>query len=223
MIVKVIILHGWGQNKEHWRSIAEKLGNNVICLDLPGFGKEKIVNQNWGVPEYTDWVIDKIKGYKQIILIGHSFGGRITTEIASKRPKWLKGIILSGSPSIHRPTLITRLKILIFKLGKFIIPNSLKELLLPYDLKKAVSRNLETTFRKVVVYDQTNQLKNINIPALLIWGNEDKMVPIKIAEEIKHLIKNSELKIIDNAGHNSFLVNPNLFYSYVKKFIENIK
>ena len=95
--------------------------------------------------------------------------------------------------------------------------------LLPKDLRKAVDRDLEKTFKKVVMYDQTKQLDNITIPTLLIWGNNDKIVPIKIAQEIKMLVKNSDLKIIDKAGHNSFLDNPNLFYSYVKKFVETVK
>ena len=207
--MKVIILHGWGQNKEHWRTLAEKLGNNVTCLDLPGFGQEKIVDNNWGVPEYAKWVENQIKDYKSVILIGHSFGGRITTEIAGKRPNYLKAIVLSGSPSIYRPTLSTRLKIFVSKFGKFIIPYKLKMYLLPKDLRKAVNRDLENTYKKVVMYDQTKQLNNITIPTLLIWGSDDKIVPIKIAHEINRLVKNSNLKIIDKAGHNSFLDNPN--------------
>lgn len=222
--MKLILLHGWSQNKEVWNTIISKISNyKTLAIDLPGFGEEKIINPNWGVSEYTDWVINKIKNYKQVILIGHSFGGRIATEIASKRPKWLKGIVLSGSPSIYRPTFKIRLKILIFKMGKHILSNNLKESLLPIDLKNAVSKNLETTFRKVVIYDQTRQLKNINIPTLLIWGNYDKIVSIKIAGEIHGLVKNSELKIIASAGHNSFMDNPHLFSGYVKKFIEKIK
>jgi len=221
--VKIVILHGWGQNKEVWNELGNKLRMDIVAIDLPGFGQEKIIDNNWGVPEYAKWVENQIKDYKRVILIGHSFGGRITTEIAGKKPDYLKAIVLSGSPSIYRPTLITRLKIFISKFGKFIIPYKLRMYLLPKDLRKAVDRDLEKTFKKVVMYDQTKQLDNITIPTLLIWGNNDKIVPIKIAQEIKMLVKNSDLKIIDKAGHNSFLDNPNLFYSYVKKFVETVK
>ncbi len=221
--MKVIILHGWGQDKTVWEGLTDKLGKNSLSIDMPGFGKEKIVDPTWGVPEYTQWVINKIKDYNDVILIGHSFGGRLTAEIASKRPKWLKGIILSGAPCVYKPSFKTKFKITIFKIAKYFIPYKLRLRYFPTDLKKAIDRGLEATFRKVISYDQTNQLKSISLPTLIIWGRDDKVVPLSIAKEMNGLISNSELKIINDADHNSFLDNPNLFYSYVKKFIENIK
>lgn len=220
--MKIILLHGWGQDKSVWKNLVDKLGRNSLCFDMPGFGKEKIVDSTWGVPEYTQWVIDKIKNYDDVILIGHSFGGRITVEIASKNPKWLRGIILSGAPCVYKPSLKTKLKIAVFKIAKFLIPYNLRLRYFPRDLKNAIDRGLETTFRKVINYDQTNQLQKINIPSLLIWGQNDLSVPLNVANEINKSIKNSKLKIINNADHNSFLDNPNLFYGYVKKFIESI-
>lgn len=221
--MRVIILHGWGQNTMLWKNLASKLGKNASCFDLPGFGREPIVDPSWGVPEYANWVIEKIEGEKNVILLGHSFGGRIATEIASKRPKWLKGLILSGSPSIYRPAIKTRLKIYLSKLAKSLVPSSVRTKYLPTEIKKAESRGLGQTFRKAVAYDQTDNLVKINIPTLLIWGERDIEAPLRLAYEINKLVKGSELKIIDGVGHNSFSENPNLFYSYVKKFIENIK
>lgn len=223
MAVKIIILHGWGQNTTLWQDLATKLGKNALAFDLPGFGKEPIVDPDWGVPEYANWVIKKIEKYKDIIIIGHSFGGRIATEIASKRPGWLKGLILSGSPSIYRPSLKTLVRIYLSKIIKLFVPKKILAKYLPNDIKNAISRGLEKTFRKAVVYDQTKNLTKIDVPTLLIWGENDDEAPLRIGYEIHHLVKNSELKVIDHVGHNSFQENPNLFYSYVKKFIENIK
>ncbi|MFZ3301277.1 MAG: alpha/beta hydrolase [Microgenomates group bacterium] len=224
MAVKIIILHGWSQDKGLWQDLAYKLGKKSKAIDLPGFGKEKIINSNWGVPDYAKWVEDKIKQKEdKIILIGHSFGGRIAAEIASHKPEWLKGLILSGAPCIYRPDTKTKAKIILSKIAKLVIPRSFQGKYLPKDLKKAKKMGLETTFRKTVIYDQTKNLRKINVPTLLIWGENDVDAPIRISYEINKLINKSQLKIIDGAGHNSFLENPNLFYSYVKKFTENIK
>ena len=220
--MNIVILHGWGQNAGFWKNLTDKLGKNARSFDMPGFGDEAIVNPNWGVPEYADWVIKKIKKRKDIVLIGHSFGGRITAEIAGKKPRWLKGIVLSGAPCLYKPTLKTRFRIITYKFLKLFIPKNLRSIFFTIDLKKARDKGLEKVFRNVVVYDQTKQLENINIPTLLIWGENDTTVPLYIAKEIKKIIKNSDLRIIDNAGHNSNFDNPNLFYGYVKKFIENI-
>lgn len=104
--MKIVILHGWGHDKTMWGSIVKKLGRNAIALDLPGFGAEPLHDKNWGVPDYANWVNRKISKYKNVMLIGHSFGGRIAAEIASKNPENLKGLILTGAPCLYRPNLI---------------------------------------------------------------------------------------------------------------------
>jgi pimeloyl-ACP methyl ester carboxylesterase len=218
--VKIIILHGWGHNGDLWTQLANKLGKDALAIDMPGFGKEPLVRDYWGVPDYAKWAEKKISKYKNVVLIGHSFGGRVSAEIASKNPKYLKGLILSGAPCIYRPTLAIQLRIKIYKLFKFLIPQEYRNLFYSGDLKKA--GELEKIFRKVINYDQTKQLQRINLPTLLIWGENDEQVPLRIAQEINILIQVSQLQIIENTGHNAFMESPNLFYAYVKKFISSL-
>ncbi|MDP3994522.1 MAG: alpha/beta hydrolase [bacterium] len=218
----IIILPGWGHSSDIWKSVAQKLGKNTAGIDMPGFGKKMLVNSNWGIPDYAKWVEGKIDTSKNTVLIGHSFGGRVAAEIASRRPRWLKGLVLAGAPCLYRPSLKTRLKINLNKNLKHIIPAGLRQRLLTGELKEAGIMKMEKIFRNAVKYDQTNKLKKINSPTLLIWGGDDNDVPLRIANEMKGLIKKSNLKIIEGAGHNSFLDNPNLFFGYVKNFTKNI-
>jgi pimeloyl-ACP methyl ester carboxylesterase len=107
---KLIILHGWGQHAKIWDPFVSQIGDIIEtqAWDLPGFGKEPLVSDEWGVPEYADWVVEKVDeefaAGTEIILLGHSFGGRVSSWIASQNPDWLSGLILSGSPSIYRPS-----------------------------------------------------------------------------------------------------------------------
>lgn len=218
----LVILPGWGHGRNIWKSFSEMVRFNLTVLDLPGFGNEKLINDSWGVPEYSLWVEKKIK-YNNVILLGHSFGGRIAARIASKKPKWLKGLILTDAPCIYQPTTKTKFTIQITKALKYFFPNKIRQILLSYDLKEAQKLGMEKVFRKVVSYDQSKELKKISVPTLLIWGNEDNEVPLKIAYEINDLINRSTLIIIEKAGHNCFLDSPYLFYSHVKNFIQNIK
>ena len=220
--MQTIILHGWEHNANLWKNMAVKIGRNVMSIDLPGFGSSPLIKDDWGIPQYAEWVEKKIKNDKGVVLIGHSFGGRIVAEIASKQPKWLKGIILSGAPCLYRPTLSTKVKIRVAKIAKKLLPNSIRTLFYTQDLKAASKKSLEKIFRKAVNYDQTAQLKKIDIPALLIWGENDDQVPVKIAHEMKKLIPNSNLKIIENAGHNVYLEKPDLFACYVKNHIKDL-
>jgi len=112
----IVILHGWGHNGQLWQNLANKLGSSAKSLDLPGFGSEPLVEDDWGVPQYAHWVERKIKKYKNVVLIGHSFGGRIAAEIASRKQIYVKGLILSGAPCIYRPSFQTLLRIKIYKM-----------------------------------------------------------------------------------------------------------
>lgn len=217
--MKIIILHGWGHNGQLWHSLANKF-QDAIALDMPGFGDEPLIENDWGIPEYAKWVDENISKYKQVVLLGHSFGGRVATEIASTNPKYLRGLILSGAPSIYRPSHKTKLKIKVYKASKTFLPPVMRRKFYSGDLK--ISGKLEKIFRKVVTYDQTRQLQKIKVPTLLIWGKNDDQVPVRIAEEIHHLIENSKLKIIEDSGHNTYLEKSDLFYGYVKNFISNL-
>lgn len=213
MTQPLIILHGWGQSRDNWKEIEEKLKQKditVVILDLPGFGSEPLISNEWGVPEYADWVKNKIESlqFKNVILLGHSFGGRIASFIASKNPKWLDKLILYGAPCIYRPSLTICFKILIAKiLKKFGLKGKYKN----QELEDADKSGLGEIFRKVVPFDQSQELKKINTKTYLIWGERDNSVPVRIAIEMQSLIPNSELTILNNLGHNAHLENANLF------------
>ena len=83
----LIYLHGWGQNIEMMEPIAKPFMNeyNILILDLPGFGKSNEPKDIWSLEDYATMLhslIDKLK-IKKIILIGHSFGGKIALIYAS--------------------------------------------------------------------------------------------------------------------------------------------
>jgi len=218
--VKILILHGWGHSKDYWRKIVDMLGKDAMAIDLPGFGSEDAPSNDWGVADYASWVHKKILNTNEVVLIGHSFGGRVAASVASRRPKNLKALILTGAPCLRRPTLSTKLKIVFAKLAKIFYSSKNTPILASDDYKE--SGRLEGVFRRVVVYDQEDELRKIAIPTLLIWGERDASVPTSIAKEMTNMIEKSELVIIENTGHNLFLENPNLFYGSIKKFISNL-
>ncbi len=230
LFMNLVILHGWQQQKEDLHLLSTQLETlegvkSITVLDLPGFGKEPLKDASWGVPEYSHWVSTVIEGKRlqNVVIIGHSFGGRIASFIGSKHPKWLSGLVLSGSPSIYRPEKLTKVKTVFFKLLKPLRKIKLvKSLLLPNDVLMAEKAGLGSIFRKVVVFDQTHEVQKIQVPTLIIWGENDQSVPLSLAKELSRLIPKSKLIVIPHAGHNTFISHPNLFFGYVKNFIENL-
>lgn len=221
--IPLVVLHGWGHDKSSWEAFAKRFHDRpVISIDLPGFGTEPLVSGNWGVPEYADWTEQKIDSLHQgeVVLLGHSFGGRIAALIASRRPAWLSGLILYGAPVLYRPTFSIRARIV---LAKFLKP-ALKGFRAKgnAELEEADTKGLGPVFRRVIPFDQTELLPKITVPTLLLWGEQDTSVSSRIAEEAHTLIPGSELTFLPGAGHNAHLELPDLFYGTVTRFLAHL-
>ena len=85
--INIIYLHGWGQNINMMMPIAKPFikKHNVLIIDLPGFGDSEEPKDVWSIYDYADMVnaLSKELKMKNPILIGHSFGGKISLVYAS--------------------------------------------------------------------------------------------------------------------------------------------
>jgi len=231
----LIILPGWEQNRSHWTSVLEKLATftEVSLIELPGFGSEPLVSDTWGVPEYAQWVYQKVSQLSatqepepKVVLLGHSFGGRVAHYLACKyQPKWLKGLILYAAPVLYRPVWLTRLRLFLSKLANTlglskILPSRLKRLFYSDDLQHSRLSGKEQILRQVVGFDQTELLAQNNYCTVLLWGQQDTVVPVSIAKELKNKLAEAYLIVVPNQGHHFHLTNPNLFYGQIKQILD---
>jgi len=150
------------------------------------------------------------------ILIGHSNGGRIIINSVGRGIVKPKKIILIDSAGIKpRRSIKYYIKIYTFKLSKKIVkllPNSkeLQEKL----IKKHSSQDyqnspevLRRTMSIIINEDQTENIKKINVPTLLIWGEKDTATPIEDAKKMEKLIPDSGIVSYPGSGHFSYLEN----------------
>ena len=96
----ILLLHGWGQNIEMMKSLGDAYANEyrILIMDLPGFGDSTEPDYAWDVPDYVDMVrtfLEELK-IKDVIIMGHSYGGKIGLLYASQYE--VKKLILFGSP-----------------------------------------------------------------------------------------------------------------------------
>ena len=77
---------------------------DAVALDLPGFGSAPAPPQPWGSVEYTEAVAAVLEEMQErVVVLGHSFGGRVAVQLAASRPGQIGGLVLSGAP-LHRAT-----------------------------------------------------------------------------------------------------------------------
>lgn len=226
--MNLVILHGWGQDKTFWDGVFPngESSFSVHLLDLPGFGTEPLISSAWGIPEYATWVAEWIEArhLTNVVLLGHSFGGRIAGQLASQQPSWLKALVLYGAPNIYRPSAeVVLKKRLAGMMGplKNLIPSQLKKRWQAKDYLD-VGSELRPVYQRIVQNDQISTLGRIKVPTLLLWGEIDGEVPLRIAKELERLIQGSQLIVLPHAGHSAHLESPYLFYGTIKKFIESL-
>jgi pimeloyl-ACP methyl ester carboxylesterase len=79
---------------------------------------------------------------------------------------------------------------------------------------------LQKTFVNVTGEDLSNDMKKIQAPTLIIFGENDKVTPVTYGELMKFLIPNSKCRVLKGAGHFSFLDKPEEFAEALKDFIK---
>jgi len=205
----IIILHGWGDNLRSWHNVQNLLSKKfrVFTIDLPGFGQSDLPKLPWGIQNYSKFLRDFISELeiKKPILIGHSFGGKITAYFASENSDLLNKIILVSAQGVESKSIRAKIKIVIFKLLKkiFILfglkTDQLSQKFGSRDYRKA--GKLRNTFIKIVNQNIKDRLPRIKIPTLIIWGDKDKELSVKNSKMFEKLIPNSKTRIVWNTGH----------------------
>jgi pimeloyl-ACP methyl ester carboxylesterase len=194
-------------------------------MDMPGFGGSPIPKKTFGIGDYAEVVIDfidKLK-LKNVVLIGHSFGGKIGTVVAAKSNK-VRKLVLVGASGIAERSLGRRVKKYLSKIFKPIyrvLPSFLGErifeALVSDDYRNA--GKLKSIFQKIVSQNVEKEAGEIRIPTLIVWGDKDKEVPLSSAKKFEKLIADSYVRIIWNTGHDSFLEKPNKFLEILEEFL----
>ncbi|MDD3048388.1 MAG: alpha/beta hydrolase [Bacilli bacterium] len=224
----IVLLHGWGQNIEMMDPIGRRLQDDfrITIIDLPGFGKSDMPSYGWTLYDYYDAVDELLTKLKisNPIMIGHSFGGRISIIYASM--KQVDKLILLASPFRRMlPKKPFKEKILKF-LKKIPLINLLEE-----PAKRLIGsedyRNANPIKREILVNtvnaDLSNNVDNIKCSTIIIWGSNDELVPISEANYLKEHIKDSGLIIYDGCTHYAYLERIDQTINILNEFLKKDK
>lgn len=228
----VVLMHGWGCNHTTVRSIAAAIEGccRVYNLDLPGHGQSDEPPTAWGVDEFTDFVEKFIdaEGIRNPSLIGHSFGGRISIVMASRRE--IPAMMLVDAAGIkprRRPKYY--IKVYSFKAARKILPFILgkkrADKIIEQWRGKSGSADYRTStpimravMSRCVNQDLRHLMPGIKASTLLVWGEDDTATPMRDARIMERLIPDAGLVSWPGCGHYSFLDNPGTFRAVAQSF-----
>lgn len=210
--MKVIILHGWTKTLDKWDPLLQELGKKGISSKLPKIpGLTEELDKVWNLSDYVKWLKDITDKEKdKVILIGHSNGGRIALAFTNLYPEKVEKLILIDSAGIYHNGLPIKIKRLVFKtiakIGKKLTSSrKIKDLLYKFAREsdyKDLNESTKQTMINLTSSDLKSVLPQIQTSTLIIWGENDRITPLRDGILMNNLIKNSRLEIISNARHS---------------------
>jgi len=226
----ILLVHGTSASLHTWDGWAQalKTRHRVIRFDLPGFGLTgPSPSGDYTLAAYSRFVVDVLEklGIKQAILAGNSLGGAVAWKTAVDYPDRVSKLILVDSAGYpYEPESIP----IGFRLAQIRALAPLLQRLLPRSLIESSVRNVYADPSKVTpelvdrYYELTlregnrkalgdrfkagnerfsSQIKQVKQPALVLWGAQDRLIPVAQAQLFAKDIAGSQLQVFDGLGH----------------------
>ena len=223
-------------------------GRRVVALDLPGFGyseppADKITISGYG--RCVNALCDELD-LGEVAVVGNSMGGFTAAETAIQFPKRVARLVLNSAAGMtttdlaHGPLLAGARAVA--ALGtrtaamseKLVVRKRLRRPVymtfirypdrIPTDLLFEITRGagrpaFTDALRAIFEYDFRDRLPEIRCPTLIVWGDQDMLVPRKDADRFERLIPNSRKEILRDTGHSAMIERPRTFNDLMLEFL----
>jgi len=217
----VVLLHGLADDVGVWESVMPALAakHRVIALDQIGFGRsdKPLLGYRAGTfVDFLDGFLNELK-IDRASLVGNSLGGWIAANFALAHPERIDRLVLCDAagyaavPKTMDPRALNALRLASREDIRYLGPLTFHNKRFYEDVDLAfkqrvtagdnytVNQLLDSMIRGEDVLD--GRLGAIHKPTLIVWGREDKLIPLNFAERFHKEITGSRLEVIDDCGH----------------------
>ncbi|MDE1813689.1 MAG: alpha/beta hydrolase [Thaumarchaeota archaeon] len=236
----LILLHGLGGYAERWSNIMPHLNKkyHIFAPDIIGYGQSDKPSVDYTPEFFIKFVFDFIESLeiKKTFIIGTSLGGQITAECAAVQNSVIEKIILISPAGIMKkstPTLDAYTMAALYP-NKDSVKNAYQMMIGPGMQVSEISierfvNNMSRPNAKMVFLSTLLGLKNapdifeklskIDIPTLVIWGKDDKLIPFEYSHQFVSQIKNCEFVPMEGCGHSPYVEKPEKLAEIIIKFL----
>ncbi|WP_016956400.1 alpha/beta fold hydrolase [Catenovulum agarivorans] len=239
----IVMVHGVGGSSADFEPLVPLLGKyyRLIIIDLPGYGLSEHAKSDYAPSNYAASltpIIRSIRNQRNII-IGHSMGGNITIQMMANSPDLAeKMILIDAAGMLHKYAYSKYVAIDKIDDIKYIsqknqnifagiidkINQSLPDftdIILSRKSREHLLKNNTTYISAISVMheDLTDILRQLNTPALVVWGKEDAVMPYQTSYMLKHFINDNQLVVLDGAGHSPQKDQPQAVYQAIVNYL----
>jgi len=230
----LVLLHGLFGALSNFEGIIRHFSGkyNVVVPLLPIF---ELPIRKVSVTGLVDYVADfvEFKNYRKVHVLGNSLGGHIALLYSLAHPQRVSSVILTGSSGLFESAMGTSFP----KRGDyefirkktqatFYHPEVASQELIDevYDIVNDRNKAIRiiATAKSAVRHNLGDKLHQITAPTLLVWGKQDQITPVFVAEKFHELIENSKLIFIDECGHAPMMEHPEQFNNSLENFLQEV-
>ncbi|MFM1953405.1 MAG: hypothetical protein RL187_614 [Actinomycetota bacterium] len=202
---RVIALHGWGRTGADFATILK--GHAGLAVHLPGFGPASPPQTAWTTADYAANLAGALGDSPPVVVVGHSFGGRIAVRLAAQFPHLVSHLVLTGVPLTRlkpasKPKLAFRVIRALRKAG--VVPETVLERARE-KYGSADYRSAQGVMREILVgavaEDYLDDAKKVSVPVTLVWGEHDRPAPLEVAQKSLEFFPHATLRVVSGASH----------------------
>lgn len=229
----IVLLHGLFGDLSNWSAFENYFGphHSVHTPQLPLYKKQgKENNLDHFVVFLEEYIAEN--NIQQPVLVGNSLGGHIALLYTLKHPEKVEKLILTGSSGLYENSFDVPFP----RINDFgFISDRVREVF--FNQEAATDALIKQVFSTIQDRDKAlsvvrtakaarnqnlkNILNTITLPVLLIWGMQDIVTPMTVAEEFYYHLPNSHLFLINNCGHAPMMEQPEEFNNKVAEFLSS--
>jgi 3-oxoadipate enol-lactonase len=248
----LVLIHGLATNHNIWGLVAPPLARSrrVVLLDVPGFGGSEPAGEGFDLAEVAERIARGLaaQGVRgPFDLVGHSLGGAIALTLAARRPRLVRRLVLvapAGLAAIPAPAaavlaaasdglLSVRRRLaplaelrwgrrILLALtaadGASISPTQARMMV----AASAGARRTASALAALNRADLLPLLKEVNAPLGVIWGAQDRTVPVRLAATVREARPDAEIVTIDHAGHVVMVERPEAFVTALEGLLARL-
>ncbi|WP_162462264.1 alpha/beta fold hydrolase [Mycolicibacterium sp. CBMA 234] len=223
----------------------------VIAIDLAGYGKSEPVRGSDAIDGQIATVVGVLNhlNISSAVVVGHSMGGVVALAMAHQVPERVRALVVVDSgttamgtghlllistafrvfnsvftPRTGLPVFVARrpwLRSMLFAVSME-HPAALSTALARQLLPKMAAPGFMTTMKVVTDYLRTAGPPRIECPTLVIWGSNDRILPLSMGRDLAAQISGAELVVFEGVGHSPMLEVPEQFNDAIERFLDEL-
>ncbi|MBK8801426.1 MAG: alpha/beta hydrolase [Fibrobacteres bacterium] len=240
----LVLVHGLPFQRGMWAGQFPVLGKKfrVLAPDLPGFGESDLSSAAPSLDAWADDLASLIEHWNcgPVVLAGHSMGGYMALAFARRHGALLRGLVMVASRSgadtaeaaANRRSVATRLRTESPEfVAEAMLPRMLDSSSHAPDLLRSVREFMNPLRAEGIAWaqraiadriDSTNGLGAIAVPALVVAGERDAIIPLEESGILAANFRHGRLEVIEKAGHMLSVEQPKAFHAVVERWLGEI-